>query len=123
MCQTSTGPECASGALILPVSAPSGVSGIALGANHGCVSLSAGGVACWGNNAVGQLGRGVTGGPGQITPAAVSGLGLTVALGAENDTTCAVSSTNAVRCWGAAGGVFLGPGVTQTDVPVLVVGF
>ena len=71
--------------------------------NDFCALLSTGGVDCWGNDTLGQLGNGTTGGP-YDTPQAVTG--ITDAISVTTDTNgdldyCALLSSGAVDCWGA----------------------
>jgi alpha-tubulin suppressor-like RCC1 family protein len=62
-----------------------------------CALLDNGSVACWGANAVGQLGRGADAGTADSPwPARVVGLPTVVRL----DHTCAVDAERGVWCWG-----------------------
>jgi alpha-tubulin suppressor-like RCC1 family protein len=87
-------------------------------------SLSSGGVKCWGNNNVGQLGDGTT--AGRYTPVSVVGLldGVDVERGVGHTCAgCALTSSRAVKCWGANGYGQLGDGTTTERLtPVTVVG-
>jgi alpha-tubulin suppressor-like RCC1 family protein len=77
---------------------------IAGGGQHYCAILEGGGLQCWGDGGVGQLGRGNTLDIGDDeTPSSVGNVpvGATVvdvALGTE--TTCVVTTGGGVRCWG-----------------------
>jgi hypothetical protein len=73
---------------------------VEVGTGHQCALLEDGTVACWGENEVGQLGRGTTS-AGDPTPALVPGLFdvLLLALGARN--ACARTTVGDVHCWGA----------------------
>jgi alpha-tubulin suppressor-like RCC1 family protein len=89
---------------------------------HTCAVRSTGAVACWGDNAYGQLGNGSTMDSG--TPVAVSMLtGATaVAVGAYH--TCAIAM-GSVYCWGRNNGGQLGANpatVTQSTTPLVVAG-
>jgi alpha-tubulin suppressor-like RCC1 family protein len=97
---------------------------VAAGAFHTCALLSTGHVACWGENAVGQLGDGSSTGPeGSTTP--VEAVGITdatqIATGANH--TCATLSTGHVDCWGEnrfgqlGDGTATGPGECSGHTP------
>jgi alpha-tubulin suppressor-like RCC1 family protein len=76
----------------------SGVVALAAGAMHSCALTEAGGVKCWGDNGVLQLG--MTGGS-QTTPVTVPGLGSgVVAIAAGWWHTCALTRAGVVMCWG-----------------------
>ncbi len=94
---------------------PIGVSGLSTGiaqvsggGDNACALTLAGGVKCWGNNAAGSLGIGTSSGPqtctgGQAcstTPVNVSGLSSGVTSVSAGGTTCVVTSTGGVKCWG-----------------------
>jgi len=73
--------------------------GIAAGNNHTCAVLKNGSVACWGDNTSGQLGIGNTASP-QTTPQWITGLSGVVAIAAGGKTTCALTQTGELWCWG-----------------------
>ena len=72
---------------------------IAVGAGHACVLTTNGGVSCWGRNDYGQLGDGTQ--INRLTPVRVYGIesGI-VALAAGESSTCALTSSGGVKCWG-----------------------
>jgi alpha-tubulin suppressor-like RCC1 family protein len=77
-----------------------GVTAITAGALHTCAYVSIGSIYCWGLNAFGQLGIGAV--PDfSATPLLIPELddaSLAVSAGAYH--TCAITSANAVECWG-----------------------
>lgn len=80
----------------------SGVTQISLGAGHACALVN-GGVRCWGQNGMGQLGSGTIGthrSTSQPVPGLVSGVTKLVA-GWEH--TCAIAS-GVLKCWGSNSG-------------------
>lgn len=108
-----------------PISVPalsSGVAGVAAGEHHTCAVMTAGGLTCWGNNSLGQLGNGTT--TDSTAPVNVSGLTSGVAAVATGDFhTCALRTAGGLTCWGhnAFGG--LGDGGTEdSSIPVDVSG-
>jgi alpha-tubulin suppressor-like RCC1 family protein len=84
---------------------------------------SAGGVKCWGDASVGQLGNGTVSG-GSPTPVAVVGLSSGVtAITARWDHACALTSAGGVKCWGYNAYGELGDGsISNASIPVGVVG-
>lgn len=88
---------------------------IVAGDEHFCV-LSAGEVACWGDNRRAQVS------PSEAlffdAPVPVSLGGPAIALAADGDRSCAVLSDRRVWCWGAGVGVVVGGDIlpTPTDI-------
>ena len=77
----------------------SGVIDVGGGYGHTCALTSAGEVKCWGNNMYGQLGDSTT--TNHKTPAEVSELSNgAFAISSGFQHTCALTSTNGVKCWG-----------------------
>jgi alpha-tubulin suppressor-like RCC1 family protein len=93
---------------------------IAAGVAHTCALNSTGSVLCWGSNEFGQLGNGST---ASIT-SPVQVVGLTagaVSIAAGSESTCALTATGTVWCWGDNTNGQLGDGTfTQSTVPVQV---
>ncbi|MEX2158572.1 MAG: flexitail domain-containing putative surface protein [Dehalococcoidia bacterium] len=105
----------------------SGVASVAAGEHHTCARMTAGGLKCWGNNSLGQVGNGTTSTSGCqciATPVDVSGLTSGVAAIAAGDFhTCALRTTGGLRCWGHNGFGGLGNGTTaDSNAPVDVSG-
>ena len=89
---------------------------VAAGLYHTCVIDGAGGVQCWGENYVGQVGNGTTS-AAEPTPQHVVGLDVGVsAIGAGADHTCAVLN-GAAKCWGANNEGQLGTGAAGDAIP------
>ena len=109
-----------------------GVTAIASGRQHACALMSSGGMKCWGDNYVGQLGDGTP--PWQPRPAGtfarslvpVDVLGLSmgvtgISVGGEH--TCAITSGGGAACWGGNGYGQLGDGTRlASGSPVVVEG-
>ena len=90
----------------------SGVQAIAAGGRHTCALTSAGGVKCWGDNGLGQVGDGSQLVPfltNRRRPVDVKGLSSGVqAIAAGRRHTCALTTRGGVKCWGSNGSGALG---------------
>jgi alpha-tubulin suppressor-like RCC1 family protein len=104
------------------VGVPAGVVTLSSGAFHTCARTASGEVWCWGLDDVGQLGDGSAtyGGP---TPVPVAGVPEIAAISAGAFHTCALTSSGAIRCWGANEGRLGNGSLLNSDVPVGVIGF
>ena len=90
---------------------------VSAGSMFSCGMGTSGTTVCWGDNGIGQLGNGTTGGIG-TTPTAVSTpIGLS-AVSAGSARACGVAFNGQAYCWGAG---FLGDGTTDASpTPTLV---
>lgn len=83
----------------------SGVSDIALGAQHTCAILTSGEARCWGQNNTGQLGIGDKN--DNSVPVSIPGYSFkSITAGIQH--TCAVTTDNGAKCWGQASAGRLG---------------
>ncbi|MCC5611009.1 choice-of-anchor D domain-containing protein [Nostoc sp. CHAB 5834] len=78
----------------------SGISHVESGGSYSCALTTSGGIKCWGNDQVGQLGN-----DGSLTnqPTPVNVLGLTSgvrSISTGGATTCAVTTAGGLKCWG-----------------------
>ncbi len=77
-----------------------GVVGVTAGANHTCALIADGGVDCWGDNNLGQVGIGTTT-SNVLTPTPVVGLtGPAIQIAAGASHTCALMASGGIECWG-----------------------
>jgi alpha-tubulin suppressor-like RCC1 family protein len=100
----------------------SGVAAITAGNAHSCALTTAGSVQCWGHNVVGQLGNNSL--TNSLLPVTVTGLASGVAaVTAGVNQSCARTTANAAKCWGANNFGQLGNNsLTNSTVPVAVSG-
>jgi alpha-tubulin suppressor-like RCC1 family protein len=74
---------------------------VAAGVTHTCATLDDGTVMCWGSNTAGQLGINDSNVLALYSPALVLGIAQASLASAGSGTTCAVSETPTLMCWGA----------------------
>jgi alpha-tubulin suppressor-like RCC1 family protein len=84
---------------------PSGAVGVALADEHTCVLLNDGQIYCWGNNLLGELGRGQQG-EATDRPQRIQGISGFAEIGAGRRRTCARHNSGTIYCWGDAGNQF-----------------
>ena len=101
------------------------VTAMAAGSRHTCVLFSNQQVACWGDNSLGQLGNGASGGVSS-TPVPVVGLEVgavqPIELSARGQRTCALNSDGSVDCWGAQSAQSTDGTPSDSGTPIRVVG-
>lgn len=104
-----------------PLSDPKEVSAVTAGRSHTCVVLPDHTVACWGDNAFGQL---LTDSLSSAVPLTISGVSDVSAISAGGRHTCALGTGGSVTCWGWNRNGQLGDGTTNALVgsPVTVSG-
>ncbi|PKN24542.1 MAG: hypothetical protein CVU65_11485 [Deltaproteobacteria bacterium HGW-Deltaproteobacteria-22] len=97
----------------------SSIISISAGLNHSCaVDTPAGDVWCWGANQVGQLGRGNTSVKEGVPAVVASGSDYFNLVSAGEDHTCAITTDNALYCWGGNAYGQLGNGdTTNLSIP------
>ncbi len=85
-----------------------GATFLSVGFAHACALMATGSAWCWGYNAMGQLGNGRVGAeigfwniPCDSTPQEVLGVDELVLIHAGFTTTCGVTPTGGLKCWGA----------------------
>ena len=92
-------------------------SSISMGSLQRCLINSSGAIKCWGENGNGQLGNG--GGNAALSPIQVSGLTSGwKSVTAFGNSTCAVNTNGAAKCWGADSQGQVGNGTTGSDYAV-----
>ncbi|MGE0790623.1 MAG: RCC1 domain-containing protein [Sandaracinaceae bacterium] len=99
--------------------APPGPPRLAAGTDHTCGSRAADQTACWGSNAVGQIGDGTMVSP-RSSATMLATTGVTV-VGAGSFHSCVASGTQ-LRCWGGNAYGQAGPGPDPTLSPTAVPG-
>jgi alpha-tubulin suppressor-like RCC1 family protein len=108
---TSSGPDSCNGIPCSTAPDSTGISAtsIVTGGYGYCAVLTTGGVDCWGNNQIGQLGNGTNGGPetcafqlGCSTTPLATGISATDVAGSSGQDPgyCAVLTDGTVDCWG-----------------------
>jgi Regulator of chromosome condensation (RCC1) repeat len=79
---------------------------VAVGEAHVCALMADGSVQCWGRNGYGEIGVGIadvercSAGPCQLLPRPVSGLPRAIAIAAGGASSCAVTDSHDIYCWG-----------------------
>lgn len=94
---------------------------VSAGRNHTCAITSESKLECWGNNSVGQLGDGTFTSPRltAVTPINTGETYIDVSCG--EDTTCAITSSNVLKCWGRNSSGQVGVGNTSNvNTPTII---
>jgi alpha-tubulin suppressor-like RCC1 family protein len=95
----------------VPVSGITNAIALSAGYANACAILATGGLDCWGDNRVGDVGDGTT--TERNTPVAVSGITNATAVSAGDEQSCALLATGGVDCWGWNSAGELGDGTTS----------
>jgi alpha-tubulin suppressor-like RCC1 family protein len=110
---------------VSPVVAAPTVTATAVSAGlfNACALISDGTVQCWGRNIDGQLGIGTIDSAAHPLPAKVIGLSGVIAVDSGGDSTCALTASGGVKCWGRNDAGQVGNGsTTDSPIPADVVG-
>ncbi len=102
-------------------SALQGVSRLVHGYEGYCALVAGGHIECWGDNAYGELGAGITAASSNL-PVAVKGLSGATSLVSGYEGYCALVSDGHVKCWGdnSYGELGANSAATSSNVPVPV---
>jgi alpha-tubulin suppressor-like RCC1 family protein len=119
-----TGNALSTGNTVTPVAVTANLrfTSVSAGNLHSCGVTTGGAAYCWGSNASGRVGNGLTAGA-SLTPVAVAG-NLSFAYVSAGDLhTCGLTTSGAAYCWGSNGNGRLGDGtMTARSTPVAVAG-
>ena len=91
---------------------------VSSGSEHTCAILNGSKLACWGRNAVGQLGDGTL--LGKLEPRLISVVGGVTSVTAGSEQTCAITVDDQVWCWGQSRTGMFSSGNTVYTSPVMV---
>lgn len=93
-----------------------GAQQITVGAQHACAAIVDGTVSCWGSDGWGQLGDGTTNTPANpIAGVTVKGLSGAVQVAGYFLSTCALTASGQIFCWGENSHGELGDGHTEEE--------
>lgn len=106
----------------IPVGGGMTFKAIASGRHHTCALRTSDGAAvCWGDNSLGQLGRGNVSAPSDV-PTAITGFAFTQ-IATKGDFTCGLTTSGNVACWGANDSTQTGqPQSVSVTAPTLISG-
>lgn len=103
-----------------PVTVGTGFTSVGVGSNFSC-GIKSGDIYCWGENTIGQLGLGVTGGSRTTPTLVLNGTDDFADISVGSLHACAVDTNKDLYCWGSNGSGQVGDGTIVNKLsPVLI---